>query len=65
MERSQGFITNVNRALTGSRCKTRRRQVTGIPPTPVTMELHLPATWNEPSSCKTLEDATQDEFGDK
>ena len=36
MERSQGFITSVYRALTGSRCKTRKRQVTVIPPTPMT-----------------------------
>ena len=32
----------------------------------MTMESHSPATWNKPSSGKTLEeDATQDEFGDK
>ena len=56
MERSQGFITSVYRALMGSRHKTRRKQVTGIPPTPVTTELHSPATWNEPSTGKTLEE---------
>ena len=66
MERSQGFITSVYRALTGSRCKTRRRQVTGIPPTPVTTESCTLATWNEPPSGKTLEeDATQNKFGGK
>ena len=30
MERSQGFITSVFRALTGSRFQTRRKQLTGI-----------------------------------
>ena len=65
MERSQGFITSVYRALTGSRLKTRR-QVASIPPIPVTMESHSPTIWTTPSSGKTLEeDATQDEFGDK
>ena len=55
MERSQGFITSVFQALTGSRCKTRRRQVTRIPPTPVTLSDSQPR--------KALaEDATQDEF---
>ena len=66
MERSQGFITSVYRALVGSRCKARRRQLTGILPTPVTMESCTSATQNKPSSGKTLEeDATQDEFGGK
>ena len=32
MERSQGFIISVYRALMGNRHKTRRRKVTGIPP---------------------------------
>ena len=36
VERSQGFIISIFRAITGSRCKTRRKQVTGILPTPVT-----------------------------
>ena len=44
MERSQGFIKSVFRALTGSWCKTRRRQVTGMPPTPVTIGSHTLAT---------------------
>ena len=35
-ERSQGIITSVFGALMGSRHKTRRRQVTSIPSTPVT-----------------------------
>ena len=66
IERSQGFITHVYRALMGSRSKTRRKQVTGILPTPVTMESCSPTTKNKPSSVKTLEeDVTQDEFGDK
>ena len=30
MERSQEFITSIFRALTGSRCKIRRKKVTGI-----------------------------------
>ena len=37
IERSQGFITSMFTALTGSRHKTRRKQVTRIPPTPVTI----------------------------
>ena len=37
MERIQGLITSIFRALTGSRHKTRWKQVTGIPPTPVTI----------------------------
>ena len=66
MERRQGFITSVYRSLMGSRHKTRRRQVTSIPPTPVTMESPTLATQIEPSSGKALEeDATQDEFGGK
>ena len=66
MERSQGFMTHVYRALLCSRHKTRRKQVTSIPPTPVTTVLHTLATQNEPPSGKTLEeDATQDEFGSK
>ena len=46
MERSQGFITSVYRALTDSRHKTKRRQETSIPPTPVTTESCTPATQN-------------------
>ena len=38
MERSQGFTTGMFRVPTGSRHKTRRRQVHGIPPTLVTRE---------------------------
>ena len=47
IQRSQLFIKSVFWALTGSQCKTRRRQVTGIPPTPVTIGSHTlgsPAT---------------------
>ena len=63
MERSQGFVTSVFRALIGSRCKTRRKQVTGIPPTPVTIGLHTLATLSDAPTSKTLaEDVTQDEF---
>ena len=62
MERSQGFITNVFRALTGHKCKTRRKQVAGIPPTLVTIGLHTPATPSDAPTSKTLaEDVTQNE----
>ena len=37
MERSQGFTTSIFRGLTGSRHMTRRKQVTGIPPTLVSI----------------------------
>ena len=64
--KGQGLITSVYRALTGSRHKTRRRQVTRIPSTPVTTELCTPTTQNKPPSGKTLEEGTtQDEFGGK
>ena len=43
-ERSQSIITSLFQALTGSRHKARRRQVTSIPPTPVTMGSAMPAT---------------------
>ena len=52
MERSQGFITWMFRALTGSRHKTRRRQVTGIPPTPVTIGLQTLAALSDPKQAK-------------
>ena len=60
IERSQGFITSMFR---GSRHKTRRKQVTRIPPTLVTIGLHTPATLSHASTSKALpEDATQHEF---
>ena len=63
MERSQGFITSVFRSLKGSRCKTRRKQVTGILPTLVTIGSHTlasPATpINAPTSKTLAEDVTQ------
>ena len=63
MERSQGFVTSMFRALTGSRCKTRRQQVTWIPPRPVTIGSHTPATLSDAQTSKALaEDVTQDEF---
>ena len=37
-EKNQGILASVFRALTGSRCRTRRRQVTGILLTLVTSE---------------------------
>ena len=62
MERSQGFITCIFRALTSSRCKTRRRQVTGILPMPVTTGSHTPAPPIDAPTSKTLtEDVTQAE----
>ena len=63
IERSQGIITSVFRALRGSRCKTRRKQVTGIPPTLVTIGLHTLATLSDVPTSKALPaDVTQDEF---
>ena len=63
MERSQGFITSIFRALTGSRHRTRRKQVTFILPTPVTIGSHTPATpINAPSSKILAEDITQAEL---
>ena len=63
MERSQRFITSVFSALTGSRCKTWRKQVTGIPPTLVTIGSHTPATPIDAATSKTLsEDVTQAEL---
>ena len=61
MERSQGFITSRFRALTGSRHKIRRNQITGIPPTLVTIGSHTLATLNDaPTSKALVKDATQD-----
>ena len=37
-EKNQSILVSAFRALTGSRCRTRRRHVTGIPPTLVTLE---------------------------
>ena len=63
IERSQGFIKSVFRALAGSRHKRRRKQVTGIPPTLVTIGSHLPAIMNDAPTSKTLaEETTQDVF---
>ena len=63
MERSQGFSTNIFGALTGSRCKTRRKQVTSILSTPVTTGSHIPATPIDAPTSKTLsEDVTQAEL---
>ena len=63
MEKSQGFITSVFRAPTGSRCKTRRKQVTGIPPTLVTIGLHTVATLSDaPTSKRFAKDVTHKEF---
>ena len=53
-EKSQGIITGVFWALTGGRCKTRRRQVTGIPPTPVTMGTATPVTATDVQATPTL-----------
>ena len=63
MERRQGFITSLFRALTGRRHKTRRKQVTGIPPMLVTIWSYTPATSIDDPSTKTLsEDVTQAEL---
>ena len=63
MERSQGFITSVFRVLIGSRCKTRRKQVTRIPPTLVTIGSHMPAALGDALTCKTVvEDVIQKEI---
>ena len=63
MERSQRFITSIIRALTGSRCKNRRKQVTSIPPTLVTIGSHTPATSIDAPTSKTLaEDMIQTEL---
>ena len=63
MEKSQGFIKSIFRSLAGSRCKTRRKQVTGIQPTPVTIGSHTPATPTDAPTSKTLvEDVTQAEL---
>ena len=43
-KRSQGIFASVFRAFTGSRCKTRRRQLMGIPQTPVTIGSTTPIT---------------------
>ena len=37
-EKNQSILVSMFRAHTGSRCRTKRRQVTGILPTPVTSE---------------------------
>ena len=44
MERSQGFITSMFRALMGSGHKTRRKQVNQIPPTMVVIGSDTPTT---------------------
>ena len=63
MERSQGFITSVFRALTGIRHKTRRKQVTSILPTSMTIGPHTPANpINTPTSKALVEDITQAEL---
>ena len=63
MERSQRFITSMFRALTGSRHKIRRKQVTGIPPTLVTIGSHTLTTPVDAPTSKTLaEDVTQAEL---
>ena len=62
MEKRQGFITSMFRVLTGSRHKTKRKKVTGIPPTLVTIGSHTPATPSDAPTSKTLvEDVTQAE----
>ena len=63
IERSQGFIASIVRALTGSRCKTRRKQVTGMLPMPLTIRSDTPAFSVDAPAANTLsEDVTQAEF---
>ena len=55
---NESILVCMFRALTGSRCRTERRQVTGIPPTPVTLEstptshLKIKAASTQPTSGK-------------
>ena len=59
MESSQGLIKSVFRAITGSRHKTRKKQVTGILPMPVANRSHTLATSATAPTKKTLsEDVT-------
>ena len=53
VKKSQGIITSVFQALTGSRCKTRRKQVT-IPPTPLIMGIATPVTAIDAQATPTL-----------
>ena len=41
-ERNQSIITSIFRTITGTRHKTRRRQVTSIPPMPITLGVASP-----------------------
>ena len=41
-ERNESILTSIFRTITGIRHKTRRRQVTGIPPKPITLGLASP-----------------------
>ena len=54
MERNQEFIMSVHRAPRDSRCKTRRKQVTGILPMPVTIGSHTPVASIDTPANKTL-----------
>ena len=61
-EKNQSILVSMFRALTGSRCRTKRRQVTGIPLTPVTSEstptshLNIEATSMQPTPGKMEQD---------
>ena len=60
IKRSQWFITSMFRALTGSRHKTRKKQVNGIPPALVTTGRQTYATpIDAPTSKIPAEDVTQ------
>ena len=41
-ERDQSIITSNFKTLTGTRCKTKRRQVTGVPPMLITLDATSP-----------------------
>ena len=53
-ERNQSLINSIFRTLTGTRCKIRRRQVTSIPPTPITLGAASPQSsqgWQQTKEC--------------
>ena len=51
-ERNQSILTSIFRTITGTRHKTRRRQVTGIPTMPITLGVASPTVM--PSAATTM-----------
>ena len=51
VERNESILTSIFRTITGTRCKTQRKQVTGIPPTPIMLGVANPT--NIPSAAAT------------